>query len=275
MPTNGESMQIKISFDVTDIYIRLFNRSAVVRWFNYFKHVNPSYRQISYRDLDKEHAKTTEQDWQIILDSVNVLKSQGFKFETQLPKQYDSNQPLLNELHRFFTSNLISNPTHEKYLKDINSAVHRLEFNTYTFNRNYVKTTFTVNMLEYVPFPSVYWLEFDQEEQNENYRFECYNEENLVILNKSILGKSILNSFLDEDDPTEFDCTGIKGSRGGFTIDLNNDRRKLYNGPIFKDWCKKYGLSDHLPLEFPIGYVENSKCLNLIKNATYIKVDFL
>jgi hypothetical protein len=55
-------------------------------------------------------------------------------------------------------------------------------------------------------------LVFDDIDLEQNYSFFNYNQSNLVVLDRSILGKCILQSFYDDDDPTAEDCTGAAGS---------------------------------------------------------------
>jgi hypothetical protein len=84
------------------------------------------------------------------------------------------------------------------------------------------------------------------------------NRQNLVLLDQSILGKCVLQSFIENDDPTQDDCTGRLGSFGGFFIDLNDNRKKIYKSTQFKDWIKSYNMTN-IPYEFPIGYVESDQ----------------
>jgi hypothetical protein len=75
-----------------------------------------------------------------------------------------------------------------------------------------------------------------------------------VLLDNSILGKSILQSFYEEDDPTCKDCTGRQGSYGGFIITQSDNRKQIYRSHKFISWCEKYNLlTNRIPYEFAIG----------------------
>ena len=100
------------------------------------------------------------------------------------------------------------------------------------------------------------FITFNENDYKLNYGFLNLNYDIPVFLDDSILGKSIFESFLQHDDPTQDDCTGRKISFGGFYIDVFNDRKKIYKSKIFKKWTEQYNLNENLPYEFTIGYVE-------------------
>ena len=100
------------------------------------------------------------------------------------------------------------------------------------------------------------WIDLNEEKQ-ENYKFFEYDYKYTVRLDRSILGKCVLQAFEENDDPNAKDCTGRLGSFGGFFIDTNNNLKKLYKSDKFRNWCNRHGRQlDKLPLEFVIGYVE-------------------
>jgi len=158
----------------------------------------------------------------------------------------------------------------------INRSVHNLERYTKTSNKE---------LLEVCP-PKIiavemnnvssqeFWIEFDLEEQKENYKYQEYYSlgKPLVLLDSSILGKSYLQSFLEHDDPTCKDCTGRLGSYGNFYIDLNNNRSKIYNTLEFKNWLSKYNI-ENPPLEFPIGSIidQNISWFTKINDVIFTK----
>lgn len=78
-----------------------------------------------------------------------------------------------------------------------------------------------------------------------------------VILTEEILGKSIIRSYTDEDDPNDVDTmSGHTGTFGGFGIDIGNWRREIYETEHFHSWLKFHNLNiDQVPLEYPIGKV--------------------
>ena len=64
--------------------------------------------------------------------------------------------------------------------------------------------------------------------------------------------------MVEDDDLNAKDCTGRLGSYGGFYIDLDDNRKKIYRSEQFNNYLRKHGRSlNNTPLEFPIGYVRN------------------
>jgi hypothetical protein len=102
----------------------------------------------------------------------------------------------------------------------------------------------------------------------------------MVILNESILGKSVLQSFSENDNPNAQDCTGRLGSYGGFIIELDDNRKNIYRSKEFISWAQSHNrVFNSLPLEFPIGYIPDFKnqCrktllqkMNIFKNIKFI-----
>jgi hypothetical protein len=144
-------------------------------------------------------------------------------------------------------------------IHQINSSVHFLENFTDPENRK---------ILDALPLNFIYvmaqnnianhetWCQFSLDEQKENYKYLQYLEcgQPLVLLDNSITGKGYLQNFLEDDDPTNEDCTGRIGSHGGLIIDTNNNRQKIYSSDKFQAWADHYSLKN-IPYEFAIGSV--------------------
>ena len=124
------------------------------------------------------------------------------------------------------------------------------------------------------------WLEFTIEDQVHNFNEYMALESPLVILDGSILGKSVLQSFYENDNPNAQDCTGRLGSYGGFIIELDDHRKNIYRSKEFISWAQSHNRAfNSLPLEFPIGYIPDFKnqCrktllqkMNIFKNIKFI-----
>jgi hypothetical protein len=145
----------------------------------------------------------------------------------------------------------------------INIAVHRLEnLSAVTENRQQIIDKWPLKSWAFVididqTLDSNSWCQFDVQDQQNNYNY-FRDDRPLAILDWSIQGKSILQSFADDDDPLADDCTGRLGSSGGFFVDIDNNRKMLYKSKQFITWARSYGLDpDRLPLEFPIGWIED------------------
>jgi hypothetical protein len=282
-------IQIKLVSNKS-IYIKLFDNYATKKWFEKFSSykfasagaVNDAYNHTNTSNLTESPTVLNKinSDWSNIKLTLQKLKDSGLNTDLfNLPDFFNFDQTLLNQLHRFFTYNVlwlhnednIDNPFDPNFKREslnhnwhdlisiINTSVHNLETYVTTPNSNILNRY----PLEYLqvqlnPQPtSNSWIGFNLEEQQENYKYQEYkkNFKNpLVILDNSILGKSYLQSFLDHDDPTSVDCTGRVGSHGNFHIEIDDNRNNLYASKDFKEWLSHYNIVNP-PLEFPIGMI--------------------
>ena len=294
-------MYIKLLYNLNQsITIKLFNDPAIVKWFS--KYSTSQYKQnyvsspvynIFRKIQPLIYPSYNTNNWNTILSTLDDLKSLGYRLPFEVPKKFTYDQHLLNQLHRFFTYNELwhgsgeSNPYDPGFQTDlsfeewhdlldkINVAVHSLEIITTNPNKKIIDRLpmrFFLLGLKEKSFNSV--VEFDQDDQKLNLTYFNYQQHPLVLLDGSILGKSVLQSFLTDDDPSLKDCTGRLLSYGGFVIDLHNSRSKIYQSPEFLAWCNKFNLVSP-PLEFPIGYVINPEKLSVVKLLKFRKAVFL
>jgi len=286
-------MFLKLHFSRKDVLtIKLFDNSAARKWFFFYslRHHNKSvpinlydnYNNIDgYKKYKIRHENQIIQEWKKIHQSLNDLKALGYISDIELPAMFDYEQSRLNLLHRFFTTNTkwnnkfndrdelnpidsnfyttTKNRQHfQNCIDQINAAVHFLENFTDPENRK---------ILDALPLGLIYiiqnritnndtWCQFSYDEQQENYKYlqriQC--NQPLVLLDNSITGKSYLQNFLENDDPTSEDCTGRIGSHGNLIIDTNDNRQKIYSSDKFQAWADHYNL-EKIPYEFAIGAV--------------------
>lgn len=280
-------MNIKLKFLNDDyILINLFNNTAVEKWFNKYSKIYNNSNCIASPSIYTQQRMpiNQEEQWNIIKNVLIELKNIGYKKLPKIPYIFDGNQKILNRLHRFFTYNVLW--AHDVFYKDsternpfdptfklpvnytynmwwelldqINTSVHFLERITNTNNHREFVNAHPLKSLEiYLDDFNRDWLEFDINEQKNNYTFFDHQYETLVCLGGSILGKSLLRSFYDKDNPLLKDCTGRFGSFGDFFIENVQNRKLIYNSPLFKQWINDWGVKD-LPYEFTIGYVSNT-----------------
>jgi len=282
-------MQLKIIFNTSDvILVTLFDNPTITKWFNHFSKIN-SKTNIYTMSVDQlpewrtPLSDDSETHWNTILTSLEHLRSIGYNCNLTVSDHFDYNQQTLNRLHRFFTYNFIwatqhpntPNPFDPKFklsksitwkiwyglVDPINRAVHKLENLVIpTDSASFIDTHLPMHSINFVNNHEDFnnhLLVFDDIDLEQNDSFFNYDQSNLVVLDRSILGKCILQSFYDDDDPTAQDCTGRTCSWGGFTIDLNNNRKKIYTSERFHKWTTQYNLKD-IPYDFPIGYVTGS-----------------
>jgi hypothetical protein len=246
---------------------------------------NDNYNHINYfKKRKNRYENQIAEEWEKIHRSLNNLKDLGYISNIELPAMFDYQQSRLNLLHRFFTTNAIwdhkfndkrihkPNPIDSNFyttvenrqhfkncIEQINASVHFLESFTDPENRK-ILDTLPLNSIIIISQNNIAnhdtWCQFSHDEQQENYKYLQYLECNqpLVLLDNSITGKSYLQNFLENDDPTNEDCTGREGSHGNLIIDTNDNRQKIYSSDKFQAWADHYGLKN-IPYEFAIGSV--------------------
>jgi hypothetical protein len=277
------------------ITIKMFENPTATRWWQtqhsyaLKKSVPKEYKLQLERWADhlEEYRKIIRVDyhWDQIKHSFSRIENLGFQMPFILPEKFNYDQQILNSIHRFFTynamwlSDLENDPNtvnpfdiNFKFPKNmpphywtdiiviINDAVHELEHVANpTPNKEYVDAHYPIYALEVLPTAHDDWMLFTEQEAKLQSTYFDHTADTLVLLNRSILGKPFIQSFYEHDNPTLKDCTGRLGSHGGFIIDVNDNRKKLYQSEKFKSWVESHNLDyDKLPLEFPIGYVEDS-----------------
>ena len=292
-------MKLRINFSEDQyILVALFDNDAVKKWFRRFANCTYSIRMESMPPINNTYINADLQ-WNKILQTFSTLADLGYHPNIEVPPTFDRSQKTLNALHRFFTYNAtwgkdhahLQNKYDEKFqlpkhisfeewwnlIDTINNSVHRLE--QLVPHQNFVKQ---VNAFEFVPTSkvSLSWLQFTEEELKHNYEyFEKKSQfKYLVLLDRSILGKCVLQSFIDDDNPTADDCTGRLGSHGGFVVELDSlySRKTVYQSDQFLQWISKYGLSaENLPYDFPIGYIEQKSFVLHRSGYIFQSIDFI
>ena len=286
-------MQIKINFtNDRFILINLFDNTAIRKWFHRFSadeyemNIEKFPRFLPDIDIDVY--------WNLIKKTFGDLKELNYNPSLIIPNKFDRNQETLNLLHRFFTYNAVwaqkseSNRSYNIYDKNfkypvslsyadwhtiinqINVAVHELE-NTIIRNadvKQIQSLTFKCKNSKYLE-----WLKFDNEEYVHNYEYFAKKLEHrhLVLLDKSILGKCPLQSFVENDDLLADDCTGRFGSFGGFVVEPDDIRNQVYQSNEFKNWARMYNRDvTDLPCEFPIGYIYETNIIDLANLKQFV-----
>lgn len=300
-------MKLQINFKNEEfILINLFENDAINKWFEYFAEKACFYEVFSDCTPPRYQNININTEWMKIKRTFKILRKLKHYPDIHIANKFDGRQQTLNILHRFFTysdmwahecvyGSSIHQPTNpydaefkfpqnlnykewHDIIDNINVAVHNLE------------TTIQISSdihIQHLQFSlkndnEKKWYKFTQSDYFNNFKYFDIKEKygNLVLLDRSILGKCVLQSFMEDDDPCAKDCTGRLGSFGGFVIETDDNRLKIYKSDKFTDWYKRHGLTvDDLPLEFPIGYIANSNIVDLSNvdrlQKNYIQVKFI
>ena len=310
-------MQLKLIFPNDHITIELKQHPTIEKWFKFFQTITnnqPDYYHMFFSDESRYVRDKSFVDfarhWKTLLDSFEILRESGYHVPFAIPDDFDFDQKTLNQLHRFFTYNCEwwyrretePNPFDETFVPpadwdfahwysiigSINESVHKLELCTPTdtkiLHRVHPRSALLPSWIINNPASitgeiiKTCYLPFDSQDQLLNYEPMDFSRGTPVTLNASILGKCMLQSYFEEDDPTARDASGREGSYGGYCIHLNRRREEIYRSEHFRQWAARHGRTvDSLPLEFQIGHVSGASMEDLFKfdPQRYIRTEFI
>lgn len=217
-----------------------------------------------------------EQHYIAIDTSLAVLKKAGLRYAGPMLEPFDQarNDQLhvsLNHLHRFFTENQkacnqrwfgsdFDYTAVSRWLDQINQAVHGLELFVPRAPADLAVYRLEEIKLWQSDATNVEWLTFDDHGQYHSSEF--YD----VVLSSEILGKTLLQSYLDNDNPNHWDTSGHICSAGGLQICLRPDRQRVYSSHSFKNWCLSHGLDPvSANYDFPIGNIINKDSMDFAR----------
>jgi hypothetical protein len=190
---------------------------------------------------------------------IDQLSTTEFKTDLYVPESFDLvAQDFMNALHRHFTNscaklwnlqytNFDQQNNLNTILQELNISIHKLEdfiptkhkLKYYQNNNNEIWTINNGRELGYDIFP------FRQ--------YHSYEPADL-ILDSYILGKTLLESFVCDDDPTSWDTHGHMRTNGGACMVLSKHRQEIYESKEFAEWLESRGLTTYQkPADFPLG----------------------
>lgn len=195
-----------------------------------------------------------------IKELLHELSDTEFKYTGVMPAQHqDIDRNFLNLVHRHFTHSCqrlwsgalrFANNQEQYHLNEtlltLNNCIHNLE---HLIPTNTQKKWQTQGQ-EILICPVGNNLGFDIFP----YAF-CHSRDHYdLILDPYILGKTLMQSFLDEDDPSDWDTAGHARTAGGCMFVLDDHRQLVYQSQDFVDWLAKSGLNYYnTRADFPLG----------------------
>lgn len=277
--------QIKINFSINYqnywILIQCLDSPVVNRWYDSIKQLYADkssmtiYKSNSIWENNPAHIKRL---YDGILSAIETLKSLGIEWPIEEPPEFNYTAEWCNRLHRYFTTmtltgNRLDLKSSQKYsicddkmelyttsLHTINDSVHFLEM--------YCSTPQKEKFLSKLKYLTIQPLNFKNKDYYKSYQFEKFNKEDFshhtwehydVVFDEEILGKHILRSFLDDDNPKNIDTTGFSGWYGSFRIYWDKGKQEIYESNEFDDWLSKHSANrNHLRADFPIGNIISS-----------------
>jgi hypothetical protein len=290
-------MKIKFQFSSSlEITIELLDSPILKVWFdhlssNFYNVKDFKTQRVKLSGFTRSRRSAITECLTEIHCAAEELKKLGYSWPSNVPLlPNDFNIPIdqqdLNKLHRFFTENWrwcyvrgrrnrgepnpydhdfvypsdLDTEQYYRIIDKINVAVHNLE--EFTLMEPTKKYAMVNNLI-----PNSIWIEnknfpvlnLDIEEYLHNYKFDLDADDYPVVVPADILGKSVVHSYLDNDDPTAPDCLGRSELGFNILIDINKKRRELYRSENFTNWARLYDREvNSLPLEFTLGRLHSS-----------------
>ena len=233
---------------------------------------------------------------EICIKEANELAKFGYEYPNKMPSgPTNISRSWCNSLHRFFTHtqrtvnvrDMSSMPselskllrsTLTDSLQKLNDAIHAIE-------------VYLPPDIDYQPkfeFDEIYCSEepaFDDPgwwSMANEYRQYHSSQHASVIFGPQILGKSILRSYLDGDNPNDWDTTGHYSNNGSLLIQVSDFRQQVYNSDSFKQWLAKWNMNpNQVVYDYPVGTVQDQDLVQIIHkklqgnkrvNTTYKKL---
>jgi len=269
------------------IHVECRNTPTINRWYEaakdlYLKSIDLSHVQlIKSPGVPAKDIILIENLYNTLTRTFNQLDSMLlFNMFKPYSDTYTFDQQWCNKIHRYFTT-LVKYRKFEidgaeaytekneltslilKKLHIINDLIHKLEKYNFTSQRlKYRKQHHSLwisphNLLSSAIDGSDTNLKWHEFLEADFQYHELITEYNVIFLSE-ILGKSLLQSFFDDDDPNYFDTSGHTGWYGGFEIILNDTRQKIYKSDDFNNWLSKHNIPEQnkkLKGDYPIGKV--------------------
>lgn len=259
--------------------IDCLDRPVINRWYNSVKSIYEKPSTLTIRkspDIKSDDPKIVKDYYKQILDAIQSLKDLGIKWPVDEPAEFDYSSDWCNRIHRYFTTISITNnrldfksketyvinndklDVYNKSLHTLNNVVHILE--------TYCSTPQKVKFGQQIKYLSVQPLGMrNKESYYKSYQFEKFEKEDFayhtwehydVVFEEEILGKHILRSFLDNDNPRNIDTTGFNGWFGCFRINCDRSKQEIYNSDDFNSWLESHNTNkSNIRADFPIGNI--------------------
>jgi hypothetical protein len=247
-----------------EVQVDLLDNPGVAHWADKFLNCNYTTFALGHDHLWVANIDQTSFDHLHAQCQQLISQLAQFGLVYQGPDIATVDHPSLNHVHRFFTHNQHLCNTRQfgndfdyhsvlLMLDELNLYVHELE--------RYIArgpSDIAVDQIEEIKLwqPADYnnnnWcslLDYQQYHSDQHYD---------IILSSEILGKTLLQSYLDQDDPRDWDTSGHHVSAGGLQITYLPTRQTIYQSSSFQRWLQQYQVDpDQLRYDFPIGNIRD------------------
>lgn len=186
------------------------------------------------------------------------LDNLGYRYPCPFPKTVEElTLENFNDLHRYFTESAVNlwaektKPWQEIVKVDqpfqkLNTLIHNLE----TSIPNLRREEFWKNNKEIMVIADGTELGYDIKPFRDCHSFDHID----VIIDGYILGKTLIESYLCNDDPNAWDTSGNIRTNGGCIFLLSDYRAQLYHSQEFQNWLTEHNCDyQNTQADFPIG----------------------
>lgn len=259
-----------------DLEIELVDNPAVASWARHF-----ATRGFQGHANLQDHNRRWQYDATVIsfhLTQCEMVLAElarwGYRWEYAWPQQQEITRDMLNRLHRYFTyyqdqvnrvqwtDRPVDQALEKKrlithLLQQVNDHVHAIEryllpvpdVSGFDLQEIYVGDD--------LPYDDQHWWTMAPDDRQ--YHSDQHAD---VIFGSQILGKTLLRSYLDGDDPNDHDTTGHYCNNCALQILPTRSREQIYQSEDFNRWLAQHGLDrSRAWFDFPVGRVVNHDLL--------------
>lgn len=247
-----------------EVQVNLLDNPGVDAWANKFLNCNYTTSAWSHDHLWVHHMNTEKFNHAVAECCRLIQQLSHYGILYLGPEINNVDHYTLNHLHRFFTHNQqkCNNQEFENnfdydsvmsMLNSLNVHVHDLECYIPRGPDDIVVDQIEeIKLYHATPYGTDSWINLMEYSQ---YHSDQHHD---IILSSEILGKTLLQSYLDQDDPTDWDTSGHYGSAGGLQITYLPTRQQIYQSSSFHKWLQQYDADpDDLKYDFPIGNIQD------------------
>lgn len=263
-------MQLKIDIEFTNskesLLFDLLDNPGVHAWANHCKKISPGRLATMQSvapappDLLMDYSDLWTQQ-QLVQNSLAVTT---LPMPMPVTAREQITQEHLNVWHRWFThhTNIIDNQidnqelaTEYHWLHELNQIVHKLENSIREWPKEQLGICgYDLNLQPKIDKHGFGASMIDLAPHRQYHSWESAD----LILDQAVHGKTTMQSFIDNDDPKNWDTTGHHISWGGFKLVSTHYRQAIYQGDLFRQWMNSNDVT-HQDLwgDYPLGNIAN------------------
>ena len=250
--------------DVVDLHLEPIDNPAVHSWIEYvLSKKKESMSTTLWRITDNGGSCSVNHCIEKCTQAIEELDKLNLHCPYPVPTENHINQKWCNQAHRWFThqskqmnQSRRDTSTETKWLQQLNYYIHKMEDN---WLPHVIGLEADFEIVAYDNNPSHTGVGHWDFPLNEEIRKDFHSADHYhVILSSEILGKSTLKSFIDGDDPVDWDTSGHYTNFGGINICVTDHRQNLYQSEDFQQWLdRNNATSEDVYYDFPIGNIVN------------------